>query len=76
MVSPMSNTSVKPALKRDRLLYLDIARTIAIISITFNHAVNRTYDNYNNQYAQFLESSFFIKKTGLKKQNCSERVAT
>ena len=42
--------------KKSRLLYLDIARTIAIISISFNHAVNRTYDNYGNQHAQFLRN--------------------
>lgn len=45
--------------KSNRILYLDIARTIAIISISFNHAVNRSYSNYSNQRAQFLESSFF-----------------
>ena len=28
-----------------RSYYLDIARAIAIISISLNHAVNRTYDN-------------------------------
>ena len=32
-----------------RSYYLDIARTIAIISISLNHAVNRTYDNYFGQ---------------------------
>lgn len=53
MEHSMSETTIKSPLKRDRMLYLDIARTIAIISITFNHAVNRIYDNCNNQYAQF-----------------------
>ena len=32
-----------------RSYYLDIARAIAIISISLNHAVNRTYDNYFGQ---------------------------
>ena len=41
-----------------RSYYLDIARTIAIISISLNHAVNRTYDNYFGQMAEFLESSY------------------
>lgn len=36
-----------------RSYYLDIARTIAIISITLNHAVNRTYDNYSGQWRSF-----------------------
>lgn len=31
-----------------RIFYLDVARVIAIISITFNHAVNRTYFNYTS----------------------------
>ena len=38
--------------------YLDIARAIAIISISLNHAVNRTYDNYAGQMEEFLESSY------------------
>lgn len=34
-----------------RVYWLDIARVVAIISISLNHAVNRTYDNYiNTQY--------------------------
>lgn len=41
-----------------RSYYLDIARTIAIISISLNHAVNRTYDNYSGQMEEFLESSY------------------
>ena len=39
-----------------RSYYLDIARAIAIISISLNHAVNRTYDNYFGQMEEFLES--------------------
>ena len=41
-----------------RSYYLDIARTVAIISISLNHAVNRTYDNYSGQMEEFLESSY------------------
>ena len=41
-----------------RSYYLDIARAIAIISISMNHAVNRTYDNYFGQMEEFLESSY------------------
>ena len=40
-----------------RSYYLDIARAIAIISISLNHAVNRTYDNYSDQAGEFLEIS-------------------
>ena len=41
-----------------RSYYLDIARAIAIISISLNHAVNRTYDNYAGQMEEFLELSW------------------
>ena len=41
-----------------RSYYLDIARAIAIISISLNHAVNRTYDNYFGQMEEFLEFSY------------------
>lgn len=41
--------SPKPA----RKFYLDLARTVAILSITLNHAVNRSYDNYYYQQAEF-----------------------
>ena len=37
-----------------RVFYLDVARAIAIISISLNHAVNRSYSNYNGQMAEFL----------------------
>lgn len=40
--------------RKDRSLYLDVARAIAIISISLNHAVNRTYRNYDGQYEEFL----------------------
>ena len=41
-----------------RSYYLDIARAIAIISISLNHAVNGTYDNYAGQMEEFLELSW------------------
>ena len=41
-----------------RSYYLDIARAIAIISISLNHAVNRTYENYAGQMEEFLELSW------------------
>lgn len=39
--------------KPERKFYLDLARTVAILSITLNHAVNRSYDNYYYQQAEF-----------------------
>ena len=41
-----------------RMFYLDLARVIAIISITLNHAVNRSYSNYGQQMAEFLAIPF------------------
>lgn len=49
-----TGTSLKPK----RLFYLDVARFIAIISISLNHAVNRSYENYNNQMAEFFALPF------------------
>ena len=40
--------------EQKRMFYLDVARVIAIISISLNHAVNRSYDNYTNQMAEYL----------------------
>lgn len=40
-----------------RVYWLDLARAVVIISITLNHAVNRTYENYNGQMEEFLNSS-------------------
>lgn len=39
---------------RKRVVYYDFARVFAIISISFNHAVNRTFDNYTDTQAEFL----------------------
>ena len=37
-----------------RMFYLDVVRVIAIISISLNHAVNRSYSNYSGQMAEFF----------------------
>ena len=42
-----------------RIYWLDVARAVAIISISLNHAVNRAYDNYVDQQAEFLTSSLY-----------------
>ena len=39
---------------QQRTFYLDFARVIAIISITINHAVNRTYHTHTDQLAEYL----------------------
>lgn len=60
----MNNTASKNIPDSKRTLYLDIVRTFAVICITLNHAVNRSYDNYVNQCKEYFESSFlstFIK---------------
>lgn len=36
-----------------RIKYLDIARTIAIICVVFNHAVNRSFPLYSGPYGSF-----------------------
>lgn len=40
-----------------RIYWLDVARVVAIISITLNHAVNRTYENYTDQAVEFSNIS-------------------
>ena len=40
-----------------RLFYLDVARSIAIISISLNHAVNRSYAIYSGQMQEFQKIS-------------------
>ena len=37
-----------------RIFWLDVARCVAIISITLNHAVNRAYHVYEGQSAEFF----------------------
>lgn len=41
-----------------RMFYLDLARVIAIIAISLNHAANRSYSNYSGQMAEFLALPF------------------
>ena len=38
-----------------RIDYLDVARAIAIISITINHAVNRSFAVYHNSQAEYQQ---------------------
>lgn len=46
------------ALEGKRILWLDVGRLIAIVSITFNHAVNRAYlEPYNGLKEEYLNSS-------------------
>lgn len=40
--------------EQKRIGYLDIARAIAIISITFNHAVSRSFNIYTDQLSEYL----------------------
>ena len=42
------------AAPRGREFYLDAARAMAILSISMNHAVNRTYQNFGSQYYEFV----------------------
>ena len=48
--------------ERKRIYYLDIARFIAVILISANHAINRSFVNYGGfgaQYFEFLKLSVF-----------------
>lgn len=38
---------------KNRIYYLDIARVIAIISITLNHAVGRSFDLHNDTMLEY-----------------------
>lgn len=40
-------------LVKERVFWLDVARVFAIISITLNHAVNRTFDMHENTMLEF-----------------------
>lgn len=51
-----------------RMFYLDVARVIAIIAITLNHAVNRTYHTDIGQLAEYL--SLPVASTLLKVAVC------
>lgn len=39
--------------EQNRIFWLDVARVVAIVSISLNHAVNRGYDNYQAQVDEF-----------------------
>ena len=39
--------------KKSRVLYLDIARCLAIVLVALNHSVNRCYTNYTDQIGEF-----------------------
>lgn len=43
-----------------RINWLDIARTVAIISITFNHAVNRSFNTSKMQYEEYLSMPLWL----------------
>ena len=42
--------------KKKRILWLEAARVFAIIYVSLNHEVNRTYDNYINTALEFYSS--------------------
>ena len=44
--------------KRERIYWLDIARASGIILVSLNHAVNRSYDNYDFQQSEYLSIPF------------------
>lgn len=46
----------EPAASR-RMYYLDVARVIAVLAISVNHAVNRSYANYHGQMEEFYSIS-------------------
>ncbi len=43
---------------KQRYFSLDITRSLAIVFVTFNHAINRSFENYNGQYLDFSRYSF------------------
>lgn len=43
-----------------RTYWLDVARALAILSISLNHAVNRTFDNYANQIGEWESLSLLM----------------
>ena len=44
--------------ENNRIRYIDLARAIAILSITFSHAVNRSYAISSGSYKEFLKIPF------------------
>lgn len=55
----MKNDLAKTVTQKSRIFYLDVVRFLAIILITFHHAVNRGYATYDNQYLEFNTLSVF-----------------
>lgn len=37
-----------------RVVWLDWARSLAIISVTFNHALSRSFETHSDTYEEFL----------------------
>lgn len=58
----MSNTNISAAdgksEARKRLFWLDVARALAIISITFNHAASRSYATHEGTFVEFTHMSY------------------
>ena len=54
-------------MNQKRVVYYDFARVFAIISISFNHAVNRVFDNYVDTQAEFQDLPYRLSviKAGL-----------
>ena len=48
-------------MEKERVAYFDYARVFAIISISLNHAVNRTFDNYEDTQAEFLSMEYSLQ---------------
>lgn len=47
-------------MNQKRIDYLDVARAIAIISITINHAVNRSFAISHDSFAEFQQIPFLL----------------
>ena len=43
---------------KTRQLSYDVIRTFAIVLVTFNHAVNRSFSNYTDQFLDFEKYSY------------------
>ena len=58
---------MRERLPENRCYWMDVARAVAILSVTLNHAVNRAYSNYHNQLEEFLHISMAstLLKTGV-----------
>lgn len=45
---------------KKRILWLDVARTVAIISVTFNHALSRSFETHEGTLEEFNNISKVI----------------